>query len=31
MGFKVVESSVLKVVKTPIYEMAGFADHYEEG
>lgn len=28
MGFEVVESSVLKVCKIPIQELAGFADHY---
>jgi hypothetical protein len=28
MGFEVVESTVLKVFKTPIYELAGLADHY---
>jgi hypothetical protein len=28
MGFEVVESSVLKVCKVPIQELAGFADHY---
>ncbi len=28
MGFKVVESSVLKVFKMPIQELAGLADHY---
>ncbi len=28
MGFKVMESSVLKVCKVPIQELAGFADHY---
>lgn len=28
MGFEVVESSVLKIFKMPIQELAGFADHY---
>lgn len=28
MGLEVVESSVLKVFKAPIQELAGFADHY---
>lgn len=28
MGFEIVESSVLKVFKVPIQELAGFADHY---
>jgi hypothetical protein len=28
MGFEVVESSVLKVCKVPIQELAGFAEHY---
>ncbi len=28
MGFEVVESSVLKVCKIPIQELAGLADHY---
>ncbi|PZV07296.1 MAG: hypothetical protein DCF22_22260 [Leptolyngbya sp.] len=28
MGFEVIESSVLKVCKVPIQELAGFADHY---
>ena len=28
MGFKLVETSVLKVCKTPIQSLAGLADHY---
>jgi hypothetical protein len=28
MGFEIVESSVLKVFKIPIQELAGLADHY---
>lgn len=28
MGFEVVESSVLKVCKTPLQSLAGLADHY---